>query len=309
VKKLSAVFAVLVLAGLCGCSFTNSEDVLAEVNGKKITKEDLHLRAGLYSVKFAAADEAESFLNGMINDDLILLQAEKDGIKVDGNELDTELKNYVPGISKDEVKKIIKKAGIHYGYWLGDIRQKITIKKEINHVMQAKVKTTPAELKDFYWTHILTFRTLRTVRARQIVTSTLETAQLALLKINNKEPFEELAKKYSITSDAADGGDLGYFKEGDMPAFMNVIFRLKKGTVSPIIKSPYGFHIFKCEDIKEAQSPKYEEAKEEVAERFLDEKKDEFFGTWMKELREKAKIKAYPEHLNMMLEEAKYGEN
>jgi parvulin-like peptidyl-prolyl isomerase len=175
--------------------------------------------------------------------------------------------------------------------------------------MQAKVKTTPAELKDFYWTHILTFRTLRTVRARQIVTSTLETAQLALLKINNKEPFEELAKKYSITSDAADGGDLGYFKEGDMPAFMNVIFRLKKGTVSPIIKSPYGFHIFKCEDIKEAQSPKYEESKEEVAERFLDEKKDEFFGTWMKELREKAKIKAYPEHLNMMLEEAKYGEN
>ncbi|PKL90478.1 MAG: hypothetical protein CVV21_12480 [Candidatus Goldiibacteriota bacterium HGW-Goldbacteria-1] len=294
---------------LSGSVFKEAPDVLAKVDGKKIVKEDFLRKTALYGITVSSHEQAESFLNGMVNDMLILNMAKKDKVKAGKEELYKEIENFVPGFSAKDIKKVLKKGGISYSYWLKDIKEKLIIKKEIEHVLKGRLVITDRELKDYYWTNILEFRQARRVKARQIVTGSLEKAQEVLLKINNKQPFEELAKDYSITSEAHDGGDLGYVKHGDVPSFMNQLFTMKKGAVSYIIKSPYGYHIFKCEDIKEAATPAYDEVKEDVEKKFREIKKDAAFSVWMKELRQKSDIKLFLEHLNLVVEEVLHAEN
>jgi len=294
---------------LSGSVFKEAPDVLAKVDGKKILKEDFLRKTALYGITVSSHEQAESFLNGMVNDMLILNMAKKDKVKAGREELHKEIENFVPGFSARDIKKVLKKGGIRYSYWLKDIKEKLIIKKEIEHVLKDRLVVTDRELKDYYWTNILEFRQSRRVKARQIVTGSLEKAQEVLLKINNKQPFEELAKEYSITSEAHDGGDLGYVKHGDVPSFMNQLFTMKKGAVSYIIKSPYGYHIFKCEDIKEAATPAYDEVKEDVEKKFREIKKDAAFSLWMKEQRQKSDIKLFLEHLNLVVEEVLHAEN
>lgn len=288
---------------LCGCGSQGGE-ILAEINGHKITAREFRLKAGLYGLKITGEDAARQFLNLLVNDFIIIEQAKKDGIKAARAELESEMQGFVPGFSEKEIRKALKKQGIRYGYWLRDIEEKIVRKKEINHVMKARISIEERDLKDYFWSNILEFRRVRKIRARQIVLDSEEKAKETVKLAREGLDFAGLAKKHSVTSEAEEGGDLGYFAPNDMPGFINdAVAGLKPGDISTIVKSPYGWHIFKVEDIAAAETPKFEDVREEVLESYFNVKKDEYFGVWMEELRKKAAIKINEENLKKFVKE------
>lgn len=70
-------------------------------------------------------------------------------------------------------------------------------------------------------------------------------------QLKQGKDFAELAKEKSQDSSAKDGGDLGFFGRGAMvPAFETAVFALKKGEVSKPVKTEYGYHLIKLEEIK-----------------------------------------------------------
>ncbi len=98
-----------------------------------------------------------------------------------------------------------------------------------------------------------------------------EPAALAKLKtIQEKlaagDDFSQLAKEYSDDiGSARQGGDLGFFGHDVMDkAFEEVVFKLKKGEVSEPVRSRFGYHLIKLDDIKEAQVAKLEELKDGI---------------------------------------------
>jgi parvulin-like peptidyl-prolyl isomerase len=305
-RKIPAGQAVIlilaVLAGSCGPS---KNYVLAVVDRHPITRHEFVLKSGLYGISVTGGPEAKDFINLLINDYLVLEQARRDNVKVSNAELKQEIENFVPGFSEREIKKALKKQGVRYSDWFGDIEEKVLRKKEINFVMKDRIKADEAALKDYFWTNILEFRKVRKIFARQIVLDSEDRAKEVVKYAREGQDFAALAKKYSVTSEAEDGGSLGYFTPGDMPAFINdAVFGLKKGDISTIVKSPYGWHIFKVEDIAEAQTPKFEEVRDEVYDLYFEQKKDEYFGGWMQELRKKADIKINQGMVDKMLKEA-----
>ena len=91
---------------------------------------------------------------------------------------------------------------------------------------------------------------LTEVRARHILVETKEEAEAVLTALQGGEPFEKLAKERSKDGSGQNGGDLGYFRRGQMvPAFDQAAFALEKpGDLSDIVKSGFGFHVIKLED-------------------------------------------------------------
>ena len=138
-----------------------------------------------------------------------------------------------------------------------------------------KVTVAPAELKEYYQMDTERFSEPKKVKARHILLKTGKTdtpekvaavkkrAEELLQKIKKGEDFAKLAEKNSEdTGSAAKGGDLGYFKKGDMvKPFEEAAFSQKPGEVSSPVQSTFGFHIIRVDDVKEAYTKTFDEVK------------------------------------------------
>jgi peptidyl-prolyl cis-trans isomerase D len=140
-----------------------------------------------------------------------------------------------------------------------------------------QVKVSDEQIKDYYDDFIDTFKEKKQVKARHILLKLAENASQeeeqkarqkaadVLAKAKEGQDFAELAKKHSEGPTAKDGGDLGYFSEGQMvKPFEEAAFKLKKGEVSDLVRTSFGYHIIKVEDVKEARTKSLEEVKGQI---------------------------------------------
>ena len=96
---------------------------------------------------------------------------------------------------------------------------------------------------------------------------------------------------YSLAPEAHNGGDLGYFEIGQMPEEFGVIAQLKKNQVSEVIKTPYGYHIFKVIDVKTPRQLSFSESKKNIFEQFARDEQSDNFKKWLMKLKNNSNIK------------------
>ena len=123
-----------------------------------------------------------------------------------------------------------------------------------------KIKVPRADVERFYNERIATYTTPEQIRASHILLKTegksdaevRAKAEQVLKEAQSGADFAGLAKKYSEDeSNAQQGGDLDYFSRGRMVAeFENAAFSLAAGQISPLVKTPFGYHIIKVTDKK-----------------------------------------------------------
>ncbi|MDP4116220.1 MAG: peptidylprolyl isomerase [Bacteroidota bacterium] len=115
------------------------------------------------------------------------------------------------------------------------------------------------------------------------------------------KPFEDLARQYSKDPGSKDnGGDLNFFERRMMvKEFDEAAFKLKKGEVSDIIKTNYGYHIIKLTDVR--KTAPFEEQKEELKKMFKQSRYQDTYDNYVKTLATKYNYKVNQETLNLML--------
>ena len=139
------------------------------------------------------------------------------------------------------------------------------------------VDITEKEIKSFYEFYNDAFKESKKVRARHILfrlgektsendeKGVKDRAKEILEKARHGEDFAALAKQYSEGPSRSGGGDLGYFEAGKMEGpFEEVAFKLKKGEISDLVRTRFGYHIIKVEDIKEPRTKPLEEVRDEI---------------------------------------------
>lgn len=103
------------------------------------------------------------------------------------------------------------------------------------------------------------------IRASHILVTDEATAKEIQAKLQAGEAFEDLAKEYGTDGTAAQGGDLGFFGEGQMvPDFEKAAFALEVGEISDIVKTDFGYHLIKLTEKKENEVGSLEEMKAEI---------------------------------------------
>jgi len=156
--------------------------------------------------------------------------------------------------------------------------------------LQDYVKKNPvsdAEVKAEY-DRIKAARSAKEFLARHILLKTEDEAKAVIVKLKGGAKFEELAKQSMDTSNKDKGGELDWAApDGYVPEFAKALSAMPKGATSEApVKTEFGWHVIRVDDIREAQFPAIEQVKPQIEEGLQQQKVAKMLG----ELRSKAKI-------------------
>ncbi len=268
---------ILATLGAAALALTLSAgDVLATVNGHKITKQDVQEvlnSMGARTTYDALPDNVKrKVLEQVVEQQLLQEKAIKSGIEKD--------KEY-----KEALAKLKRKLALD-----------VWMKKQLD-----AIKVSDAEAKKAYEEHKSAFKRPETVHARHILVKTEKEAK-EIISILNKTPksqlkqkFIELAKSKSTGPSAPRGGDLGTFGRKQMvKEFSDAAFALKAGqyTKQPV-RTQFGYHVIYVEEKNPAQTIPFEQVKERIKQNLKMEKFKEKVQKIAQGLKAKAKIKYY----------------
>ncbi len=266
--------------------------VVATVDGDPITLAEFQerfSRSGYKPEREVETEVKQDFLNRLIERKMMLKEAQRKRIKIGLPDINKRIEGLRAENGKD-VKETLTGLGIDYEKWKADVWEDMMIERLVAREVSRKMTVPALEVKRYYQANTTEFEKPEQVHVRQIVVTTDSEAQKLLELLQAGTDFRQLAREKSTAPEAGRGGDLGYFAMGEMPAEFNVVFGMQKGGLSGVVKSPYGYHIFKLEDRRKAGRISLEEAYKEIAERLRKEKEDKRYKAWLKELRSHTKF-------------------
>jgi peptidyl-prolyl cis-trans isomerase C len=260
-----AVIAAICVSG-CGRKPSPDDKVLASVSSKTITLKDFNRRISKlppYYQKIVDKDK-KRFLDEIILEILLYEEAMRDGMDND-----------------KEVKDVLREA-----------KKKIITAKFIKTEIEDKIKIADDDIKRFYEADKGEFKTQPMWRASHILVATEREAKDVQAELATGADFAELAKAHSTDATASRGGDVGYFRTGQLiPDFEKECLKLDVGETSGIVHTQFGYHIIKLTDKKDSAVKSFEESKRDIEEMLKKQKRRELFDKLVLSLKEKYSVR------------------
>lgn len=308
---------LLLLLGVAACSREDAatkaaKKPVAKVNRVVITRAELdnEISRNLPNVSGHKANtpqgkEIEQYvLNRMVDQRLLLQQAESKKITISAQEVDKRWSEMIKRFpSQEMLDNFLKEKGFSQKQIKEDIGRSLKIETLLQQEVVSRVSVGDSEVKEEFNGHRERYRTPEQVHARHIFfqlkadasaeqeAKVRQKAEPVLRRVQKGENFASLAKEFSEDGSKSQGGDLGYFKQGDMvPAFEKAAFALGVGKTSALVRSPFGLHIIRVEGRKAPRDIPFEDIKDQIRENLLQQKVGKQFETYLGDLRKKAKI-------------------
>jgi len=272
------LFASVLLA--IGVGYQKSDKVIATVNGEKIYKSELEEKLS----QMIQSQESE--------------QRQKPDQKI---AIETLSPKIIETLAQNiylqrEVDKIARKSKI--------AKDKI-IQKQIEDYKNSTIRQAYLEdlvssssnekaIKDKYSEIASEISGKKEMHIRHILVATETEAQDINKKLKSKKlSFEQLAKQYSLdTVNSAQGGDLGYVIPDKLDEdFAKAVYDLKKNQISDPIKTKFGWHIVRLDDIRNVELPTFEVAKFNIEDKLKQEVIEQLFSKIVKNAKIKILIK------------------
>ncbi len=286
---------------LAGCNPWGTglpEQIIAQVNEEQISVEqfDREFRELiLESDKDAKGADLGNLrrvcLDQIIERKILVQEARRLGIKVSPEELNQAIADIETDYPEKGFGEKLGLKGVTLEEWKARLEERLLAEKAIRGSLHTQERIDEKEALQYYEDHRSSFQVDQKVRARQIVVADGEEAIQILKRLKKGEPFEKVAKEKSLGPERVQGGDLGFFSQGEKPSEFNHVFSMEVGAVSGVIKSPYGYHIFKLEGKIEPRQISFPEARLEILQALGQKKSEENYQKWFKALKETAKVK------------------
>ncbi|MEN6350936.1 MAG: peptidyl-prolyl cis-trans isomerase [Syntrophomonas sp.] len=325
--KRGVLLILLVVMGimLMGCSSQAKSDVVAEVNGEKITQAQWEERYQIlkknYEAQYNGSNSAaagsigqgtidenkdkelaqnlrNSAFENLVLQALLKQDAQKKGIKVADKDIDPLIENFKNSKLKegpDAFTKYLKDNALTEKQLREEVRLQ-TLAGKMQENVAGQVEVSDADISKYYKDNLDKFKEQGGIQISHILVPTEKEANEILQKLQQGQDFAELAKKYSTCPSKSKGGDLGIVNESTsfVAEFKAAALQLKPGEMtSKPVKTEFGYHIIKAGERKEARTQRLDEVKNQIKATLQKEKQNTLFNNYLQELRKEANIKDY----------------
>jgi parvulin-like peptidyl-prolyl isomerase len=265
-----------------------------EIGDRKITPEQLSQAFSTRLGEFADHTEMDYVKSQMLDDlvaELLLdYAAQKAGVVANEEDVLT----YLRGMESEKSKE---------GDGLQEeMRKSLRIQRYIKDILMKGYDPDPAALQKYFAEHQGEFLVPESVQVKEILVSSADQAEriMDLLKAGQNRNFSQLARQYSIAPTNSSGGDMGSFAKGDLPEEMEKVFFNMHipGRVSPIIQTKYGYHIFMLVERAKEHQESFDEVKERIANRLMEERQKQVLADTIAQLRSTIPMVLYRQNLD-----------
>jgi peptidyl-prolyl cis-trans isomerase SurA len=248
----------------------------------------------------------EKVLNQMIDEKLTDQEIQRYNIRVSEDAIDKTIEEMKKRsyITDQQLRERLEKEGLTMEDYREQIKNQILRIRLVNREVKSKIVITDEDIRSYYEAHLDRFAGEGRVHLRQIFLKASsfapETEKQALRdklmsirqQVMEGASFEELAREFSESPLAKDGGDLGTFAMNDLaPNVLNSLSGLKTGDVSGIVENDQGLMIFYIEEMQGGQNQSLEDVSAEIENILYDEIVNKNFASWLEDLRERSHIK------------------
>ena len=242
--------------------------IVAVVNDEVVTANELRARARVAEMQLRrqkiqppSADVLErQVLERMIVDRAQLQLARETGVRVDDATVNATLGRIAEsnGLSVQALRQRLEGDGVSFAQFRDDIRQDIILNRLREREVDSRVQISDSELENFIAAQSGVSADAEEINIAQIllrvpenspsdrVDATRVRAEELVTQIKGGADFARIAASFSNAPEALQGGELGWRNTERLPTlFIDAIKGLKPGDVTPVIRSPNGFHILK----------------------------------------------------------------
>jgi parvulin-like peptidyl-prolyl isomerase len=244
----------------------------------------------------AVREARSSFLLQLVEEMIIIKRAEELHLSISPEELEEAVREIQKDYPEEDFQDMFLKKAISFEAWKERLGKRLLVEKVMRKELLKEDSITIEEMRDCYSRHREEWNRGEEIRARHILLSTEDEAKRVLRSLQNGEDFATLARRHSIAPEAQFDGDLGYVVRGELPSSLEApLFELEQGQVSSVVKTPYGFHIFKVVERRKTPVPNIDESVERIKQEILKERLEAAYGPWLAELRSRYDIEVNTE--------------
>ena len=144
----------------------------------------------------------------------------------------------------------------------------------------AGITVDDSEIADFFANNYHHVKRASTVSFRQIVLADERQAKRIRHRLTVTN-FSAYAQKSSITPEAENGGLLGPFTQSELPQVFHILFSMRRGQITKVLKSPYGFHILMLVERRSAGDARLEDFRQQIELSIFDHKRAVEHQKWL----------------------------
>ena len=174
----------------------------------------------------------------------------------------------------------------------------------ISRAVKSKIVITSEDIKTYYENHKDVYSGKKKYHLRNIIMKVAadadETKKLmifknieaVLSKLKQGEPFDKLARIYSDSPLASEGGDLGLFEVKDLsPQLQEAVKVLKGGEYTPVLDTDQGYQIIYVQEIQKSPGKTLEESTSEISQKLYKDTVNRKYESWLNDLKSRSHIK------------------
>lgn len=292
------------------------ERIIARINNKIITQRQYDKERGTLHAQLAQQysgtqlDEqfnlkSKDLLRDLIDQDLMVQKATDDDINVDTDVIKRldEIRQQYNMPSLEALQDAVEKDGGNWEDFKDQIKRQLLMREVISREVGSRIILTRADAQKYFETHKEKFDSPPGVHLAEILISTEKhsageadtLAKKAQGELQSGSRFSDVAKELSDAPSAKDGGDVGFFKEGTISAeISNAIAKVDVGDTSKIIKTQYGYMIFKVIERRVGQHPTFDQVSNYVMNYLYEQRVTGAMRGFLTTLRQQSYIRLAP---------------
>ena len=306
-----------------GANAKTVEEIIARVNNEIITRSELD-KARLAAEEDAKQecqgkctpeqlradieDRQKNTLRDLIDQSLLVQRGKDMGVNVEPDvikKLD-QIRQQNKIDSMEDLEKAVSSQGQNWEDFKNNIRSQILTQRVISSEVGSHITIGKDEVEKYYNEHKSEFVRPEQVALREIEVSTegkkdtelpdlKKKAETALKRVKDGEDFGEIAKRFSDSSTAKQGGFLGVYKRGELSKELeDIVFKMKKNDLTDVMDTKQGYLILQVlERYEEGEQP-LAKVENEIMDHLYSQRMEPAMRQYLKTLREQSYVVIKP---------------